>query len=47
MSSIALPKFPGEPFDVSDDLIAVIEPGMPAQGPVAEDPEVVVTASHV
>jgi len=39
---VPLPKFSGEALDVSNHLIAVIEPGMPAQGSVPEHPQVVV-----
>jgi len=39
---VPLPKFSGESLNVSNHLIAVIEPGMPAQGSVPEHPQVVV-----
>ena len=42
MRCVPLPKFSGESLNVSNHLIAVIEPGMPAQGSVPEHPQVVV-----
>ena len=39
---VSLPELPGESSDVTNDLISIVEAGIPAEGPVAKDPEIVV-----
>ena len=42
MRCISLPKFSGKSLNVAYDLVPIVESWMPAQGSIAEDPQVVV-----